>query len=81
MMRELGRVALHVYKRERRAWQDVFAYGEKNAKELGIRDEQDVVRIVREARSARRGSEPGEGKRERSSLPYGRGSGSGASEK
>ena len=57
-MSELVREALRVYQRERRAWQDVFAYGEKNAKELGIKTEQDVVRIVREARSARRESAP-----------------------
>ena len=49
-MSELMREALRVYQRERQAWQDVFANGEANAKRLGIRNEQDVVRMVRESR-------------------------------
>ena len=52
-MSELMREALRVYQRERLAWQDVFAYGEANAKRLGIKNEQDVVRMVRESRRQR----------------------------
>jgi CopG family transcriptional regulator/antitoxin EndoAI len=53
-MSELMREALRVYRRERLAWQDIFAYGEANAKRLGIKGEQDVVRMVRESRQPRR---------------------------
>ena len=53
-MSELMREALRVYRRERLAWQDIFAYGEANAKRLGIKDEQGVVRMVRESRRQRR---------------------------
>jgi metal-responsive CopG/Arc/MetJ family transcriptional regulator len=52
-MSELVREALRVYQRERLAWQDIFAYGEANAKRLGIKNEQDVVRMVRESRQQR----------------------------
>ena len=53
-MSELVREALRVYQRERQAWQGIFAYGRANAKRLGIKDEQDVVRLVRESRQQRR---------------------------
>lgn len=46
-MSELIREALRVYQRERQSWQEIFAYGQANAKRLGIKDEQDVVRIIR----------------------------------
>ena len=49
-MSELMREALRVYQRERQAWQGVFAHGEANARRLGVRNEQDVVRMVRESR-------------------------------
>jgi predicted transcriptional regulator len=49
-MSELMREAFRVYQRERQAWQGVFAYGEANANRLGIKNEQDVVRMVRESR-------------------------------
>jgi CopG family transcriptional regulator/antitoxin EndoAI len=53
-MSELVREALRVYQRERQAWQGIFAYGQANAKRLGIRDEEDVVRIIREYRQQQR---------------------------
>jgi predicted transcriptional regulator len=56
-MSELMREALRAYQRERQAWRDVFAYGEANAKRLGIKDEQDVVRMVRESRQQKRNAE------------------------
>src|ERR1035437_9023749 len=52
-MSELMREALRVYQRERLAWQDIFAYGEANAKKLGIKNEQDVVGMGRESRRQR----------------------------
>ena len=52
-MSKLMREALRVCERERPAWQDIFAYGEANAKKLGIKNEQDVVRLVRESRQQR----------------------------
>jgi hypothetical protein len=56
-MSELMREALRVYQRERQAWQGVFAYGEANARRLGVRNEQDVVRMVRESRR-QKGAKP-----------------------
>lgn len=53
-MSELIREALRVYQRQRQSWQNVFAYGEANARRLGIQDEQDVVRVVREQRQQKR---------------------------
>lgn len=62
-MSELMREALRVYQRERQSWQEIFAYGRANAKKLGIKDEQDVVRIIREYRQQQR---KGQGKDRRS---------------
>ena len=53
-MSELVREALRVYQRERQAWQGIFAYGRANAKRLGVKDEEDVVRIIREYRHQQR---------------------------
>jgi metal-responsive CopG/Arc/MetJ family transcriptional regulator len=47
---ELMRGALRAYLERRSAWQDLREYGAKKARELGIKNEQDVVRIVREER-------------------------------
>ena len=56
-MSELVREALRAYQRERTAWREIFAYGEANARRLGIKSEEDVVRTVRESR--RQPREPG----------------------
>lgn len=53
-MSELVREALRVYQRERQAWQGIFAHGQANARRLGIKDEQDVVRMIREYRQQHR---------------------------
>ncbi len=53
-MSELMREAFRVYQRERQSWEGVFAYGEANAKRIGVRGDRDVVRIVRESRRQRR---------------------------
>ena len=50
---ELMRAAFRAYQRERQEWADIFAYGEQQGKKAGIRNEQDVVRIVREERRKR----------------------------
>lgn len=52
-MSELVREALRVYQREREEWADMLAYGKAKGKQLGIRNEQDVVRIIREERQKR----------------------------
>ena len=52
-MSESMREAPRVYQHERLEWQDVLAYGEANAKRLGIKNEQEVVRMVRESRQQR----------------------------
>lgn len=52
-MSELMREALRVYQRERLEWADIYAYGEAKGRQLGIRDEQNVVRIVRSERQKR----------------------------
>lgn len=53
-MSELVREALRSYQRERKAWQEVFTYGEAHAKRAGVLREEDSVRIVREERRRRR---------------------------
>lgn len=52
-MSELMREALRVYQREREEWADMLAYGKAKGEQLGIRNEQDVVRIIREERRKR----------------------------
>jgi hypothetical protein len=53
-MSELMREAFRCYRRQRQAWQEIFAYGEAKAKELGIRSEQDVVRMIHQFRRQQR---------------------------
>ena len=52
-MSELMREAFRAYERERLAWAQVFAVGERKGREAGVRNEQDVVRIIREERRKR----------------------------
>ena len=52
-MSELMREAFRVYQRERQEWAELFAVGERAGKKAGIRNEQDVVRIIREERRKR----------------------------
>ena len=47
---ELFREALRRYQREELEWQDLLAYGRRRAQEAGIRTEQDVERLIDEAR-------------------------------
>jgi CopG family transcriptional regulator/antitoxin EndoAI len=52
-MSELVREALRRYQRTQELWEDLFVYGEANAKKLGLQEE-DVVRMVKEWRKSKR---------------------------
>ena len=43
---ELFREALRAYLSEMTDWEAIYAYGEKKAKALGIKNEEDVDRII-----------------------------------
>jgi predicted transcriptional regulator len=47
---ELFRQALTNYVIQEQKWQRIYKLGEKRAKELGINDESDVVRLIHEFR-------------------------------
>lgn len=51
---ELLRESLRRYLLEMTEWEDIFAYGEKRAKALGIKSEEDVYRIVEKLREEER---------------------------
>lgn len=51
---ELLRESLRRYLLEMAEWEDIFAYGGKRAKALGIKSEEDVYRIVEESRAKER---------------------------
>lgn len=57
-MSELVREALRRYQRTQERWEELYAYGEANAKRLGIRREEDVTRLIKEWRKSRRGTTP-----------------------
>lgn len=40
------REALRVYLENKKEWEDIFAYGRKQAKKLGIKSEEEVNEIV-----------------------------------
>ena len=44
---ELIREAIRCYIREEREWKELFAYGQKQAKKIGLEREQDVDKIVK----------------------------------
>lgn len=50
---ELLREATRVYLRRTATWDNIFKYGRKKAKELGIKSEEEVYRIVDEFRHGR----------------------------
>jgi len=47
---ELVREATRSYLKRISAWEQIFKYGRKKAKELGIKSEEDVYRMVQEYR-------------------------------
>lgn len=47
---ELIREALRVYLQELEEWDQLFAYGQRQARRTGMRDEADVAKTVRQYR-------------------------------
>ena len=50
---ELIREATRSYLKRISAWDEIFKYGRKKAKELGIKSEEDVYRMVQEYRQVK----------------------------
>lgn len=50
---ELFREAIRSYILKRQTWHEIFAYGRKQAKKLGIKSEEDVYRLVEEYRQGK----------------------------
>ena len=50
---EFIREATRVYLRRFAAWNEIFKYGRKKAKELGIKSEEDVYRMVQDYREGK----------------------------
>lgn len=50
---ELIREATRSYLKRITAWDEIFKYGRKKAKELGIKSEEDVYRMVRQYRQGK----------------------------
>lgn len=53
---ELMREALRLYLEEREDWEEIFAFGRKAMKKMGIRSEKEVDDIVYEFRHGRKPS-------------------------
>lgn len=51
---ELIREALRVYLKDKSEWDEIFRYGKKAGKRLGIKSEEDVDRIVYEFRHGKK---------------------------
>lgn len=51
---ELIREALRIYLKNMQEWEDIFEYGKKQGKKIGIKSEEDVNRIVYEFRHGRK---------------------------
>lgn len=51
---ELIREALRVYLKDKDEWREIFEYGRKKAKELGIKSEKQIDDIVYEFRHGRK---------------------------
>lgn len=51
---ELIREALRVYLKDQEEWQKLFEYGQKTAKKMNIKSEEDVDRIVHEFRHGKK---------------------------
>ena len=45
---QLLRAAIEQYFERRRTWDQIFKWGEKAARELGVNDEKDVDRLIHE---------------------------------
>lgn len=53
---ELIRQALRVYLKDLQEWEEIFEYGKKQGKKMGIKSEEDVNRIVYEFRHGKKDS-------------------------
>lgn len=53
---ELIREALRVYLQDKSEWEDIFKVGEKAMKDLGIKSEEEVNKIVYEYKHGRKSS-------------------------
>ncbi len=51
---ELIREALRIYLQDIQEWEEIFEYGEKAMKKMGIKSEEDVDKIVYEFRHGRK---------------------------
>lgn len=51
---ELIREALRVYLEDKNEWEEIFKYGKKQGKKMGIKSEKDVDRIVYEFRHGKK---------------------------
>jgi CopG family transcriptional regulator / antitoxin EndoAI len=51
---ELIREALRVYLINKNAWEDIFAYGRKQAKKMGIKSEEEIDKIVYDFRHGKK---------------------------
>ena len=51
---ELIREALRIYLHDMQEWEEIFEYGKKMGKKLGIKSEEDVNKIVYEFRHGRK---------------------------
>ena len=51
---ELIREALRVYIEDKNEWEEIFRFGEKAMKKMGIRNEEEVNRIVSRYRHGRK---------------------------
>ncbi|OGE79106.1 MAG: hypothetical protein A2751_05695 [Candidatus Doudnabacteria bacterium RIFCSPHIGHO2_01_FULL_46_14] len=54
---EFIREAVRVYLAQKEKWADLFAYGQKIGRKMGIKSEEDVNRIVYEYRHGKRQSQ------------------------
>lgn len=51
---ELIREALRIYLQDMQEWEEIFEYGKKMGKKMGIKSEKDVNKIVYEFRHGRK---------------------------
>lgn len=51
---ELIREALRIYLQDMQEWEEIFEYGKKLGKKMGIKSEEDVNKIVYEFRHSRK---------------------------
>lgn len=52
---ELIREAVRIYLEDKLEWDDIFDFGRRAAKKVGIRSEEDVNKIVQEYRHGKKG--------------------------